>query len=323
MNALSRFVVIRFLAATFLVSVGLTCLSLTIEFFEKLYRVAGISFAALFKYLGWYFFPILFQNIPVALWLASSIVIYDFWRSETWFFLRSVAFLPSALRRLFFILSSGIMLIVFLAAELFVSECADKAEYVRLKYFKHKDTSQLYNIWFELAHGGVAHVGIFDKKTSTGKDFLQVLLAESGELKQIDTASHFSFDSSRALIQSENFVHYKQDSDQITTSNIAVYLPELYERLKEGKKHQTLTVLFSRLFFSTFSHSEGFLLYLLRLFAQQLIFLISLPLIPLFTLEFFMLFEKSKYRLISLAIAYPALYLLLESIVFILGKIMT
>ncbi len=315
MSGFRVFFIKRYLSAFFVVSAALTLLTLVIEFFEKLYRVSGASFASIMKYLGWYALPIMLQNMPTALWLATCFIIYDFWVGETWFFLRMVGVIPRALYKLIFSLSFIVMIVALVSSELFITQFADKAEYVRLKYFKHKDTTKTYGLWFELAQGGVGYVGMFDPSTLNGKRFLKITTDSVGMVERVITAPLFTFDQETNLIRLSNSITYDQKAaETLVKKSSSIHQPELAISLKAAKKAQTLTGILKRLIIWRTALPQGLFKHFIQLVALQALFFMSFILFPSVTLALFVHGEHMKYAWLLLFSAYPLVKVFLQII---------
>jgi hypothetical protein len=169
---LARYVLKRYAFALLTIALLLGFFSNLIEFFEKLTRVRHAELGHLLQFLALNFLPSSIDLLPLAMWLATLVVLRDLTKDQGWDFLRLIGFMPRHLAIILGSFSIFLIILVGVARETIIVSLAQHAQKVRREHFKKVPMSHYINVWLELDANTFCSFGCLDLATSKGKDFV-------------------------------------------------------------------------------------------------------------------------------------------------------
>ena len=278
----------RLIGAWVVITLLLALLFSFVGFFEKLMQVKHATIASILHFLFLSTVPQAFDLMPVALWLATLVVLRDLTSSSAWDFLRLVGVAPWRLYTLVASLSLGILLIVAVVRESVVLDLGARAERFKQEQFKHAKTgAQLVNRWFELEQGTFCFLGAFDGAAGRGEDVLMVTTSSQFELLNIHKADYCTADRQSNMLVLHNVVSLEgpKFSPQERLA-VACQQPSFFSYVAVQGEAQGLLNLVKGVAFQTFL-PESTTLVIHRLLLQSIFFYLTFLLYPLLALFFF------------------------------------
>jgi len=291
----------------------LTLLLTLIELFEKLMRVSHASLSHIGIFLGLNAIPVLIDNCAVGCWLASGLLLREFYVHHEWELMMMLNINNKELIRLFLLAGCLFTTVVVVSKELFVCELAFKAEQFKIKHFKQKIPQLLVHRWIQLSDNQFCHIGMLDMNSSCGQNITLLTMSPDFLIEQASIGSKFSVDLDENRLLIEQGSSFDAQSHQcIPINQKAMQYPELFSQLSLEAQVPTAIHLYTAL---ACAHKQlpasvvNKLLYqLLKIITSYFyVLLYSLVTIVLFTLWY----GHSQLRWVALCAAYP-LFLMVQ-----------
>lgn len=210
----------------------LTVLLTLIELFEKLMRVSHTSLAHIGIFLGLNSAPLFFDNCGVASWLATGLLLREFFVHHEWELMMMLNISNKELLRLFALAGCLLLGTVIISKELFVSSLAFKAEKFKIKHFKQKMPQLLVHRWVQLQEHKFCYIGSLDMETRHGQDMIVLSMSPDFSIEQALIINQFSADHELEQVVVERGSRFGTSSHQcISMGQEIVKVPELFSQL--------------------------------------------------------------------------------------------
>lgn len=285
----------------------LTGLLTLIELFEKLMRVSHASLANVGIFLGLNAVPVLVDNCAVGCWLATGLLLREFYVHHEWELMMMLNINNQELIRLFVLAGCLFTTVVIVSKELFVCKLAFKAEQFKIKHFKQKAPQLLVHRWIQLSDSRFCYIGMLDMGTNSGQDITLLTMSSDFSIEQACIGSSFSVDLETNQLIIEQGSSFDAQSHQCIPINQKVMnFPELFSQLSLEAQVPTALNLYKVLVHAykqlPTSVANKLLYQLLKIITSYFyVLLYSLITILLFTLWY----DHNRLRWIALCAAYP------------------
>jgi lipopolysaccharide export LptBFGC system permease protein LptF len=210
----------------------LTALLTLIELFEKLMRVSHASFAHIGMFLGLNALPVLVDNCAVGCWLATGLLLREFYVHHEWELMMMLNINNKELIRLFVLAGCLFAGVVMVSKELFVCKLAFKAEQFKVKHFKQKAPQLLVHRWIQLSDSRFCHIGMLDMGTNSGQNITVLTMSPDFSIEQALIGSTFSVDLEANQLIIEQGSSFDAMAHQcLPISQKVMTFPELFSQL--------------------------------------------------------------------------------------------
>lgn len=296
-----------------IISVLMAFLYNFIEFFEKLVRVKHTTIYEILYFVGLNFIPGIFDFLPIAIWLATCLILKELLQRNEWDLLQFLSFIPFRLCAFIGVMGLGISITALYMHESIVATLVFRAERFKQEHFKEAvGQQQIINRWFELEQGLFCYMNILDLKTNQGKNLLLIQMSPQFEIQKLIRASNFSVDPKRSELYLSTIDVFDQQSAGFCQIERQTWiLPGLFSQI--GINFQVLTlqsVIYHLLFHSKFL-PIGMYRDLLGQMCKKIAYSLQLFLYPLLTITLFLAMAYFPYiRWIAAFLAYPIMLMI-------------
>ena len=301
----------RFAGYVFVTSFLLAFLFNFIEFFEKLVRVKHTTVATILEFLRLNFLPSLIDGMPIALWLATCLLLKELMQHNEWELLQIISFVPK--RFFVFTVTMGLLFgtAVLVVRESTVADLAARAERFKHEKFKQERVQKIIGRWVELSAHQFAYFNVLDLDQMTGLDLLVVTMRPNFELERIVTAPTFTIDPTNCTVLAQQAKVVAMDHPEaVAFDQLTFHTPALLPQLKMSLEAPTLHNLGRKIILYQDVLPIGVYKELLYAFLMRLICYLQLLLYPALTFCLFMLVTNAIGRW-ALALAPYPLFMLL------------
>ena len=277
-----------------------------IEFFEKLVRVKHTTAATILAFLQLNFLPSLIDGVPIALWLATCLLLRELAQHNEWELLQIISYVPK--RFFVFTVTMGLLFgtAVLVVRESAVAGLAARAERFKQEKFKQERVQKIIGRWVELSAHQFAYFNVLDLDHMTGLDLLVVTMKPNFELERIVTAPTFAVDPGTCTVLAKQAQVVAMDRPEaVAFEQLTFHTPALLPQLNMSLEAPTLRNLGRKLFLYHDVLPAGVYSELLYTFLMRLICYLQLLLYPALTFGLFMLTTHAVGRWALALAPYP------------------
>ncbi len=285
----------------------LTVLLTLIELFEKLMRVSHASLINIGIFLGLNAVPVLVDNCAIGCWLATGLLLREFYMHHEWELMMMLNINNKELIRLFVLAGCLLTSLVMVSKELFVSRLAFKAEQFKIKHFKQKAPQLLIHRWIQLSDNRFCHIGMLDMSINSGQNITLLTMSPDFSIEQAFVGSSFSVDLETNRLVIEQGSSFDAQSHQcIPINQKAMNFPELFSQLSLEAQVPTAINLYTML---AHVHKQLPSAVVNKLLHQLLKIITTYFYVLLYSLVTILLFilwySHNRLRWVALCVAYP------------------
>ncbi len=296
----------RFLTFVVIISILLAFLFNFVEFFEKLLRVRHVQVITIAHFLWLNFIPSLFDLLPVAVWLATCLLLKELDQRNEWELLQLLTFIPK--RLITFLLAMGLLVSIFTVVvyENFVSDLAFQAAHFKQEKLKQATAQCVVDKWLELDAHQLCYVGFLDLQAQQGSEIMLLFMNPTFELLKIIKAPSFFLDpKTNSVHLQRGRVFEISQAQESTFGELDVVVPSFFSQMCIECDVPTL-----------YSGAKKLVLYrsllppavyndLLAKLLGRIGFYLQILLYPLLTLCLFLSLRGAVTRWIGALVAYP------------------
>lgn len=311
-----RYFLERFFKAFAIIVLALAVVVNLIEFFEKLTRTNQTNLGHLVEFLSFNFLPSCLQLFPIAAWLASCVIIREFFQHKEWdaLFLLTIAQRP--LLRWCCVAGAILMSVGCLLHETVGISLAQRSKMVKSEKLKHESVQTVSNYWGLLDRNCFCHVHFLDYKVGRGENIMIFSRDQEGMITTAVSCDTFLIDHLKQSItlpkaQVISYVDQDQPPTYICMTNLHYHAPNLFvqaQLTREALSLVSLVNIFSRTF-SSLSHALKY--DLINTIAERIIFCLHLFMYPVIVFMLFFIWYHSLYaKWCVILMPYPAVIIL-------------
>jgi len=296
----------RFVRYVIVTSFLLAFLFNFIEFFEKLVRVKHTTAATIIAFLRLNFLPSLIDGMPVALWLATCLLLKELMQHNEWELLQIISYVPK--RFFVFTITMGLFFgaVVLVVRESAVADLAARAERFKQEKFKQERVQKIIGRWVELSSHQFAYFNVLDLDHMTGLDLLVVTMRPNFELERIVTAPTFVVDPLKCTVLAQQAKVVAMDHPEaVAFDQLNFHTPALLPQLKMSLEAPTLRNLGRKILLYQDVLPIGVYKELLYAFLMRMVCYLQLLLYPVLTYCLFMLTTHAVGRWALALAPYP------------------
>lgn len=314
-----RYFLGRFIIAFFALAFVFALLLNVIEFFEKIVRVSHTTIGTITHFIILNFLPTFSHVMPLASWLATCLVIREFYTQNEWESLLLLNITYNVLFKLFIIAGFSVTFGALLFKEYLTIPLSSKAEQLRSNAFKKEIPTLITKTWYKLSDSSLCFIEFLDLHSKRGEKIVIINLNQDGNVHTITTAPYFDLHpTTKHLLMPKKIMHDTATEISYTHKDEKLFIPELFLELSLRSEPLSLKSIFQKLFFNKNSFSSHAYTMVAYAFFEQLTFYLQIFLFPVIIFVLFSIFINFNYfRWIICLLIYP-LFTALSGVVFFL-----
>lgn len=312
----------RFFSYFILITFALACLLSLIEFFEKLIHTAAAhSTQYVAHFISLNFIPTFFDIMPIGTWLATALLIKEFYQQHEWdtFLLLNITY--RTLAKLFFMASIIIIIISFICKETYVARLAFTSEQFKIEKLKQTSTQKIIDKWFVISPTLLCYCNVLDLSTKRGCDIMLLFMSSTFTIEKTITAHSFYIVSNKNMLflqQAQS--NYTATQIKATTKDLSFTLPSFFSQIQINIEPPSLISSFKNIIFTKHLIPEATYREILARFIKYLLFYIHIALYALLTFYFFVLLQHCAYlKWAALLASYPFIVVITSIIDFLVS----
>jgi hypothetical protein len=238
----------RFFKYTLALSMLLALIVSFVEFFEKIVHAKLTAMQTILKFIGINFIPSFFELSSIACWLASCLLIKEFYQQNEWESFALLNIDSKTLLRLAFIAGFSVAGISLVCRELFVEKMIFNTEQFKMENFKQKSAQKIVNKWVEISPNIFAHFSMLDFSTNSGNDLFILYVDADFSIQQVLSAPFFTFKPEKNLLLIPVGIKFEVESNlQEKFENKSLALPTFFSQIQINMEPMTLKNLLKNL----------------------------------------------------------------------------
>ncbi|KKQ11329.1 MAG: hypothetical protein US22_C0032G0002 [candidate division TM6 bacterium GW2011_GWF2_36_6] len=237
----TRYFFARFFKYFLSISALLACIVNFIEFFEKIVHVRQASIHTILNFVGINLIPSFFDLLPIACWLASCLLIKEFYQQNEWESLALLNINNRTLLKLAFYVGLSVACLSFVFREVFVERMIFSSEQFKMENFKQKSAQKIMGRWLEIATNIFAYFSMLDFSTNSGTDLMLLFINPDFSIQKVLSGQTFEIKPENNEIIIRSGASFDVDSNlQEKFLNKHLTLPTFFSQIKINFEPATL-----------------------------------------------------------------------------------
>ena len=229
---LKKYIVKKFFKYFLTISISLTLLFNSIDFFEKFVRIETTTGSQILHYIMLNLIPSFFYYLPVNSWIASILLIRELEQQGEWQILPILNISYKKILNILIGIGLFLALTCFVGKEYVSIKLENKANNYKNHYIKKQLTQKILNKWFVLPNNTYCYFNSLNLKHGEGNGITILSLNKNYTPRKTIFGNNFHLNYDSQTININEASIYKFKSNKIKLKNTKIKLPAIFPHLE-------------------------------------------------------------------------------------------